>query len=126
MERRKAIKGIALSLGSLVSLPAWASGWNASTVSNSFASSMMNEALLAELVDTIIPATDTMGAKGLGVPKFVQKMIADCFNEKAQDNFEKKLAEIEPLSIRTFGKPFGEIDATHWNRNNSCATSLLI
>ena len=110
MERRKAIKGIALSLGSLVSLPAWASGWT--TVSTSFTSTTRNEALLAELVDTIIPTTNTMGAKGLGVHQFVQKMIADCFKEKAQDNFEKKLAEIDPLSIQTFGKPFAEIDAT--------------
>jgi Gluconate 2-dehydrogenase subunit 3 len=111
MERRKAIKGIALSLGSLVSLPAWASGWKASNVSTSLSTVMSNEALLAELVDTIIPATDTLGAKGLGVHQFVQKMLADCFEKKAQDNFEKKLAEIDPLSIQTFGKPFAEIDA---------------
>lgn len=111
MERRKAIKGIALSFGSLVSMPTWAKGWNASTMSASWSNSMGSEPLLAELVDTIIPTTDTLGAKGLGVQQFVQKMIADCYEKKAQDNFEKKLAEIDPLSIQTFGKPFAEIDA---------------
>ncbi len=112
MERRKAIKGIALSLGSLVSLPAWASSWNASSVGTSLSSTLGGEALLLELVDTIIPTTDTLGAKGLGVHQFIQKMLTDCYEKKAQDNFEQKLAEIDPLSIKTFGKPFAEGDVT--------------
>jgi Gluconate 2-dehydrogenase subunit 3 len=112
MERRKAIKGIALSLGSLVSLPAWASGWNSSTIGSSLPASLGGEALLAELVETIIPATNTLGAKGLGVHQFIQKMIADCYDKKSQANFEKNLADIDPLSIKTFGKPFAEGDAT--------------
>ena len=111
MERRKAIKGIALSLGSLVSLPAWASGWNSSNIGTSLSASLGGEALLAELVETIIPTTNTLGAKGLGVHQFIQKMIADCYDKKAQANFEKNLADIDPLSIKTFGKPFAEGDA---------------
>jgi Gluconate 2-dehydrogenase subunit 3 len=112
MERRKAIKGIALSLGSLVSLPAWASGWNPSTIGSSLPAAIGGEALLSELVETIIPATNTLGAKGLGVHQFIQKMIADCYDKKSQANFEKNLADIDPLSIKTFGKPFAEGDAT--------------
>ena len=68
--------------------------------------------LLAELVETLIPATDTKGAKDLGVPLFIQTMLADCYTPKAQDNFAKSLAEIDPLSIKTFGKPFMELDAS--------------
>ncbi len=112
MERRKAIKGIALSLGSLVSMPAWASGWNSSTIGTSLFITTENEVLLGELVETIIPATNTLGAKGLGVHQFIQKMIADCYDKKAQANFNKNLADIDPLSIKTFGKPFAEGDAT--------------
>ena len=112
MERRNAIKGIALSLGSLVSFPAWASSWNAATIGTKMYPTIGNEALLAELVETIIPTTDTLGAKGLGVHQFIQKMLADCFDKKAQDNFEKNLTDIDPLSIKTFGKPFAEGDAT--------------
>ncbi len=111
MERRTAIKSIAISLGSLVSLPAWASGWNASTIGKSASFSIGNEALLAELVDTIIPTTNTLGAKGLGVHQFIQKMLTDCYEIKAQDNFEKNMVDIDPLSIKTFGKPFAEGDA---------------
>ena len=111
MERRTAIKSIAISLGSLVSLPAWASGWSASNIGKNALLSIDNEALLAELVDTIIPTTDTLGAKGLGVHQFIQKMLTDCYEKKAQDNFEKNMADIDPLSIKTFGKPFIEGDA---------------
>lgn len=111
MERRTAIKGIAISLGSLVSLPTWASGWHASTLGKTASFSIANDALLAELVDTIIPTTETLGAKGLGVHEFIQKMLADCFEKSAQNNFEKNISDIDPLSIKTFGKPFAEGDA---------------
>ena len=112
MERRTAIKGLALSLGSLVSLPAWASGWNPATIGTTLKPTIGNEALLAELVETIIPTTDTLGAKGLGVHKFIQTMLADCFDKKAQDSFDKKLGEIDPLSMKTYEKPFAACDAT--------------
>lgn len=111
MERRKAIKGIALSIGSLVTLPAWASGWNQTQIINStMKMSIGSEALLADLVDTLIPTTDTKGAKDLGVHQFIQKMMTDCYEKKAQDNFEKKLSEIDPLSMTLFGKNFADID----------------
>ena len=112
MERRKAIKGIALSLGSMVSLPTWASGWNSTTIATTFHPKIGNETLLAELVETIIPSTNTLGAKGLDVHKFIQKMIADCYEKPAQESFEKNLRNIDPLSIKAFGKPFAEGDTT--------------
>jgi hypothetical protein len=112
MERRKAIKGIALSVGSLVSFPAWATGWTAATFGTKPFQNSGNEALLAELVEAIIPTTDTLGAKGLGVHQFIQTMLADCFDKKTQANFDKNVSEIDPLSIKTFGKPFAEGDAT--------------
>ena len=112
MERRKAIKNIALSVGSLMSVPAWASAWNANTMGRPVFKTVDNETLLAELVETIIPTTDTLGAKDLGVHQFIQKMLADCYDKKAQDNFEKNLSEIDPLSIKASGKPFAEGDAS--------------
>ncbi|MBL7818364.1 MAG: gluconate 2-dehydrogenase subunit 3 family protein [Saprospiraceae bacterium] len=109
MERRKVIKNIALSLGSLVTMPAWASGWNVESIHTT--PDMPNEALLAELVETIIPKTQTSGAKDLGVHQFIQKIVTDCFDKKAQDNFAQVLGQIDPLSIKAFGKPFAQGDA---------------
>jgi hypothetical protein len=110
MERRTAIKTLSLSLGSLISLPAWASSWQSSRLVSDSLSTINDMELLAELVETIIPTTETLGAKGLGVHQFIQTMVADCYTKKAQDNFAKNLAEIDPLSIKTFGKPFAEAD----------------
>jgi Gluconate 2-dehydrogenase subunit 3 len=109
MERRTVIKSISLGLGSLVSLPTWAAAWN----HNLFDKTTLfnNEKLLAELVETLIPTTDTLGAKGLGVHHFVQKMITDCYDKQAQTDFEQTLSTVNPLSIKAFGKPFAEADA---------------
>lgn len=106
MERRKVIKGIALSLGSLVTMPAWASGWSISNFET--LTPLNNDALLAELCETIIPKTQTLGAKDLGIHQFIQKVVTDCFDKKAQDNFAQSLSQIAPISIKAFGKPFVE------------------
>lgn len=111
MKRRTAIKAIGLSVGSFVGLPAWASGWNASTLGPLSPGTTANEALLAELVATIVPTTQTLGAKDLGVHQFIQKMLAVCYDKKAQDNFEQNLVIIDPLSLNMFGKPFLEANA---------------
>ncbi len=109
MERRTVIKNISLVLGSLASLPTWASRWNPDLFNQT--ASFNNEKLLAELVETFIPTTDTLGAKGLKVHQFVQKMITDCYDKQAQTDFEQILSTINPLSIKAFGKPFAEGDA---------------
>lgn len=106
MERRKVIKGIALSLGSLVTMPAWASGWSISNFET--LTPLNNDALLAELCETIIPKTQTLGAKDLGIHQFIQKVVTDCFDKKARDNFAQSLSQIAPISIKAFGKPFVE------------------
>jgi hypothetical protein len=112
MERRNAIKTLGLSLGSLISLPAWASNWSASTLVNRSLSTFNDVSLLAELVDTLLPATDTKGAKDLGVPQFIQTMLTDCYTWKARAIFEQNLVKIGPLSMERFGKPFVELAAS--------------
>jgi hypothetical protein len=109
MERRTVIKNISLGLGSLVHLPTWAAQWNHDLFDKT--TSFKHEKLLAELVETLIPTTDTLGAKGLGVHQFIQKMMTDCYDKQAQTDFEQILSSINPLSINTFGKHFAEGDA---------------
>lgn len=112
MQRRKVVKGIALTLGSFVTLPAWANSWSISALGKQIFLKVGNEALLAELVETIIPTTDSPGAKSMNVHLFVQKMITDCYDKISQINFEKNLSDIDPLSNKTFGKSFISLDAT--------------
>lgn len=64
------------------------------------------EEQLAEICDTMIPTTDTPGAKGVGAHLFVLKMIDDCYDKNVQDQFKKGLEKIDQASDEKFGKSF--------------------
>ncbi|GAB3803166.1 lactose 3-dehydrogenase subunit gamma LacC [Spirosoma humi] len=97
------------ALGGLISLPAWANGWSTDTVQSTRQILSVGQAeQLAELVETIIPVTDTPGAKALHVHQFVQKMVADCYDKATQENFQKGLDSLDGLAKASFSKPFAE------------------
>jgi hypothetical protein len=111
MQRRSAIKNIALTIGSAIVLPSWANAWNHENVKNiQSLVSISQEELLAQIVETIIPKTDTLGAKDLNVHQFVTKMITDCYDKKAQDIFKKGLDSVENKAKSDFGKAFSDCD----------------
>ncbi len=113
MQRRSAIKNLALTIGGTIVLPAWANAWSKESLqNNTFKISYSQEALLAEIVETIIPKTDTPGAKELGADKFILKMVADCYDKKSQDIFAKGLVFVDELSKKENGKTFVESDST--------------
>jgi Gluconate 2-dehydrogenase subunit 3 len=96
MKRRHAIKSLATSLGALLTLPAWANSWTPQSVAlSSPFLNVMQEDLLVDIVSTIIPEGEKPGAKSLGVPNFIQKMVVDCFDKKAQEDFKLGLDTIE-------------------------------
>lgn len=99
------------AVGGLISLPAWASGWTAETVrsTQSLLSNSQTD-LLADMAETIIPATDTPGAKALQVHQFVQKMVADCYDKPAQERLRKGLDSLDGQAQKSFGKPFAQGD----------------
>ena len=105
-------------MAGLVSLPAWATGWSAETVRlNHSLLSADQFGLLADIAETIIPATDTAtadgpGAKALNVQQFIQKVIVDCADKPSQEMFKKGIGMVDELSRKAFGKPFSEGDAT--------------
>lgn len=112
MQRRTALKSVALSIGSVITLPAWANAWSVQTLQNQHLSlNFLQETLLAEIVETIIPKTDTPGAKDLGINKFVEKMVADCYSKAAQDVFAKGLASVESMAKKDYSKSFAECDS---------------
>ncbi|MDR6561303.1 MULTISPECIES: gluconate 2-dehydrogenase subunit 3 family protein [unclassified Arcicella] len=112
MQRRSAIKNLALTIGGTIVLPAWANAWSKESLqNNTFKISYSQEALLAEIVETIIPKTDTPGAKELGADKFILKMVADCYDKKSQDIFAKGLVSVDELSKKEYAKTFVESDS---------------
>src|SRR5215831_12817149 len=55
-------------------------------------------ALLAELVETIIPASDTPGAKQALVHIFVDLYVNDCYPKEQQEVFLKGLDSVDETS----------------------------
>lgn len=93
-------------MGAMVSLPVWASGWNNTTLGDVKFPVAGQEEILKEIVETIIPKTDTPGAGELNVATFVQRMVTDCYDQKTQDNFSKGITALDVKSNKSFGKPF--------------------
>ena len=107
MHRRKSIKNIALLAGGLIALPSWAKAWSLESLP--LVSAPLNPAAqntLALIIETIIPESDIKGAKSLGVPAFINLMLADCYDKKTVDNVEKGLAAVENLATTKYQQNF--------------------
>lgn len=106
MNRRELLHRLGMTVGGLVALPAWANAWHKDQLSPSSWLSQQENTTLQAAVDTLIPATDTPGAKDLGVPAFVALMIRDIYESKDQTLFQTFLATVESQSQYVFGKSF--------------------
>jgi len=96
MDRRKAIKTLAIVSGGLITLPQWmvSCGISDTTIHQS-SFSMVEQKILASVADTIIPAANSIGALSVGVDKFLQKLIDDCYEKEVQDNVKIQLKNLE-------------------------------
>ncbi|GAB3495191.1 hypothetical protein GCM10027341_12200 [Spirosoma knui] len=113
MERRVALKQMALATGGLLVLPTWANAWTKTSVQVSQRMLGANQvAVLTEVVDTLIPASDSLGAKALGVADFVQKMIADCYEAPVQETFKIGLDTVDTVADERFHQSFLACDTT--------------
>lgn len=65
-----------------------------------------DEKLITEVSETIIPATDTPGAKDTYTHLFVLKMLDDCYTKDEQQKFLKGMKEFEKISQKKFDKSF--------------------
>jgi hypothetical protein len=108
MERRSALKNMAMAVGAMTALPAWASGWSRTALGDAKLLPADQARILTSVVETIIPKTDTPGAAELGVDKFVQKMVTDCYDKKTQAGLSSGLSNLDEQSIQNFGKSFSE------------------
>src|SRR5882757_10547852 len=64
----------------------------------------LNSDLIAALCETIIPATDTPGAKDTGTQDFILKMIRDCTPRKEQNNFISGLRDLQDHCRAKYGQ----------------------
>ena len=110
MKRRIVVKNIALTIGASIVLPAWANAWNHNSLRDNHFNIFSQENLLAEIVETIIPKTNTPGAKELNVQQFIPKMVMDCYDKKAQAIYKNGFELVDKNAKNTFSKSFMECD----------------
>ena len=110
MTRRLATRTTASILGSAAVLPACLNNDKGKPIVQlkHLKLDAVQENLVANLAETILPKTDTPGAKDLGINLFVFKMIDDCFDKKAQEEFMSGLKEFGDAVEKKYGKSFNE------------------
>lgn len=63
-------------------------------------------AYLDEIAETIIPATDTPGAKAAKVGAFMTVMVKDCYEERDQKTFREGMDKINDAAEKKYDKAF--------------------
>jgi len=115
MNRRDALARVALILGGTVVganvfLEGCKPGDKKAISAQAFADGDI--AYLDEIAETIIPTTNTPGAKAAKVGTFMTVMVNDCYDENDQKVFFEGMAQLNEASDKKFSKPFMDIDAT--------------
>lgn len=67
--------------------------------------------IIAAMAEVVIPRTDTPGAIDAKVPRFIELMAADWFNDEERAIFDAGLKEMETLIPEQHGKAFDALDA---------------
>lgn len=109
MNRRTSLKNLLVATGGLISLPAWAENWSLSDLANLPSTlSSANQEIIAAVTDTIIPAGASIGALSVGVDKFLEKLIANCYEKDVQENVATQLNVLDSSAKKLHGSPFKE------------------
>jgi hypothetical protein len=109
--RRRALKSLVFVSAGLALVPSCMSDRSKSSLLlKKIKISAADEAMLAELCETILPKTSTPGAKDLSAHLFVLMMVDDCKKKEDQEKFTKGLEAFKKLSQQTISKDFAEAD----------------
>jgi hypothetical protein len=107
MNRREALRRIALLMGgAMIGSQILLRG---ETLAGSKATAGFTDAdraLLDEIGETIMPATDIPGAKAVHIGAFMTMMVTDCYNEKQHAAFQAGLGQIDQACRARYGKSF--------------------
>jgi hypothetical protein len=111
MDRRELLKMIAvLTGGAVIGGEVFLSGCK-TNASGSTTFSAENIALLDEVGETIIPTTDTPGAKAAKVGEYMKLIVTDCYTEAQQKVFTEGMAGLDKACEKLNGKTFMDCSA---------------
>src|ERR1700722_14660491 len=105
MDRRKAIFGIFLGTAGIAG-SALGYRWWKLLRSPDIPYLEQNQVLIGALAETIIPRTDSPGAKDAAVDSFIIKMIRDCTPRKEQNNFLDGLKDLQEFCRHQYGRAY--------------------
>ncbi len=107
MNRRELLKLIAAATGTaMIGGSALLSGCATQT---SARFSAQNIALLDEIAETILPRTDTPGAKDAQVGQFMSVFVTDCYTQDEQAIFHNGLMTFEDSCKKNYGRRFMDL-----------------
>ncbi|SDL48585.1 Gluconate 2-dehydrogenase subunit 3 [Catalinimonas alkaloidigena] len=110
MNRRSALQNLVLFAGGVMIFPACSretkEGQPASIELTHLDVSADQEAMMAELVETLIPTTDTAGGKAMGLHLFVLNMVDDCYESTHQEAFLQGMAQFDEMARNQTGESF--------------------
>lgn len=105
MNRREVIKSVALMFGGTLSAPTlmamnhWEQATTPTTNAAAFSLTATQQKIVAEVAEMIIPKTNTVGAKDVGVPAFVEMMLKDCYLPPDHQRFLEGLTSLEQMKF---------------------------
>lgn len=94
----------------LVALPSWANAWTLNGITGKSSFIFSEQEILSGVVDTIIPAGNSIGAITVGVDKFLQKLFDNCYEKDVQDNVKTQLQALEAMAKNIHNKSFNQCD----------------
>ena len=106
VSRRTAIKQVLLVSAGIALLPSCLRKSPASVVLKNVTIDGDDEQMLAELSATILPTTDTPGAKEVSAHLFTLKMVDDCFNKEGQQKWSEGMKAFHELCEKKNGHSF--------------------
>lgn len=112
MNRKQALSEIAIILGgTIVGAEMFLSGCtnNDKKRTNDFFTSS-DISLLDEIGETIIPTTNTPGAKAVKIGQFMTVMVKDCYGEEDQKIFHEGMSMLDNISKKNYGNLFIKIN----------------
>lgn len=119
IDRREALRRVALLLGGTLSAPAIAgvlagcsgAGSDAPIAWKPRAVSSEQAEMVATVAEHIIPRTGTPGARDVGVHRFIDVMMVEYYPVPVRDRFTAGLADLDARATAAHGKPFLQCDA---------------
>ncbi len=116
MNRREALVRVGYMLGGALAAPTVAGVLGGCGISTSpdwtpAVFSSEQGALLTAITEQILPETDTPGARGAGVPAFIDRMMEEWYPERLRRRFLDGLDAFEERTVETTGSSFTDLSA---------------